>query len=126
VTAVLRIGGPLAKACQRPQCGAPAGETCRRPSGEPAPRPHAARVKAAPPEQEARVGDVVVVQVLREFLGVLVSVAPLRVRLWTDGAWSIPWPREAHHVLRLAPEDATTAAARAALAAELPARPAPP
>lgn len=125
MTAALRLGGPLAVRC--PTCLVAAGASCTTlagPSGRPTPWPrtrmHAARRKAGPPEQEVRVGDLVIVrygfgEVLALFLGAPFTA---RVRLWDGrlGQWGREVDRMLADVLRLAPDDATTAAARAALA----------
>lgn len=118
----LKIGGPLAIRCDT--CRQPPGAACvARWRGRPTDRPcktHAARVKRGPPELEVAPGDLVVVQLgAREVLalvrgGTQDSVA---LRFWSaEHGWS---PGDGHleawRVLRLAPEDETTAAARAAL-----------
>lgn len=124
MTAVLRIGGPRSRAC--PTCREPAGAGCvllSGPDGRPVPwpraRPHRCRIAAAP-EQEARPGDLVVLCLAgREILAVVLGAGEhVAVRTWSDASG---WAPGAGHVapwqiLRLAPEDATTAAARAALA----------
>lgn len=84
--------------------------------------PHAERVEAAPPEQDARVGDLVIVRAA----GVMTRVAVLdeiRLLFVTARIWEWRWSSfgaavtlDVERVLRLAPDDETTAAARAALA----------
>lgn len=121
--AALRIGGPLAKRCGT--CRQPPGADCvllSGPDGRPVPwprnRPHAARVKAAPPEAEVRAGDLVILVDRLERLAVIASVSPLLVRAWNPGAGRFSPPYATALLMRLAPEDERTAAARAALARE--------
>ena len=125
MTAVLRIGGPRSRAC--PTCREPAGACCvllSGPDGRPVPWPrsrfHRGRLNNAPPEQDAHVGDLVILCLAgREILATILGVGEhVAVRTWSDASG---WAPGAGHVapwqiLRLAPEDATTAAARAALA----------
>ena len=85
-------------------------------------RPVAPPRQAAPPEAEAKVGDLVVVQLGAHEVLALVRGGTqdnVALRFWSaQHGWSGDGHLEAWRVLRLAPEDETTAAARAALAAE--------
>lgn len=116
----LKIGGPLAIRC--PVCDAAAGGSCERADGKYfLAKPHAARVKAAPPEAEVKPGDLVVVQLgAREALAIVRGGTQdnVALRFWSAAlGWSAgDGHLEAWRVLRLAPEDETAAAARAALA----------
>ena len=125
MSGALRIGGPSAAYCST--CHARPGSGCLtlsgadgRPTPWPRRRPHAARVKAAPPEREAHAGDLVIVCLAgREILATILGGGEhVAVRTWSDArGWApgaghvAPW-----QILRLAPENETTAAARAALA----------
>ncbi len=115
----LKIGGPLAIACKA--CGAGPGRACIPITGERITRRiHAARVKAAPPELEVAPGDLVVVQFsAREVLALVRGGTQdnVALRFWSVAlGWSTgDGHLEAWRVLRLAPEDEQTAAARAAL-----------
>lgn len=128
MSVTLKIGGPPAIRCE--VCDVPPGMGCKfvrvqaRGPGHTFTRaPHAARVKAAPPEQEAKVGDLVVVQLgARETLALVRGGTQdnVALRFWSAAhGWS---PGDGHleawRILRLAPEDETTAAMRATLAAE--------
>lgn len=115
----LKIGGPLAIRC--PVCDAAAGGSCERADGKYfLAKPHAARVKAAPPEAEVKPGDLVVVQLgAREVLALVRGGTQdnVALRFWSaQHGWSGDGHLEAWRILRLAPEDETTAAAQAALA----------
>lgn len=123
----LRIGGALAVRC--PTCTARPGAPCwtlAGPDGRPTPwprkQPHAARVKAAPPEQQARVGDLVVVRHAgADRLAVVTLAEDGLVRIWRRelGRFErMSSPIAPANVLRLAPEDERSLAARAALAEE--------
>lgn len=120
----LRIGGPLAIRCDT--CRQPQGADCvllSGPDGRPVPwprrRPHACRVKAAPPEAEAKAGDLVIVRIgPREALAVVGGGTQdaVALRFWSDArGWSDGWSHLEAWRLGLAPEDERTAAARAAL-----------
>lgn len=127
MTAVLSLGGPLAIDC--PLCEERRGDVCRTVGKGSrttatlfAPtKTHAARVKAAPPAEEARAGDLVMADVSgKTLLAQLLEVgaAAVRARLWRATAQAFAparmLPRSA--VLRLAPEDAAvTKLARAEL-----------
>lgn len=122
MTATLKIGGPFARPCDT--CRQPPGAGCvttdrgGRNTSLPRKRPHAARVKAAPPEAEVKVGDLVILDgVDGEALALVEELGePVALRRWWGrqfGALVRLWPS---NVLRLAPEDDRTAAASAALA----------
>lgn len=118
----LKIGGPLAIRC--PVCDAK--HYCEAKSGRYFLRkPHAARVKAAPPEQEVKVGDIVILcpgPPFPDALAILVDAALtgglVQVRTWRHERWGLVVPVHPSVILRLAPENAQTAAMRATLAAE--------
>lgn len=117
----LHLGGPLATSCET--CGSPRLHDCHTAGGKTC-APHAARVKAAPPAEEAGAGALVVVSLgdktsLAQLLDV--NAAAVEVRLWRPSAQAFAsarlLPRSA--VLRLAPEDAAaTQMARAELDVE--------
>lgn len=120
---ILKIGGPLAIRCD--VCEQPPGAGCITAPHSlgtryPLRKPHAARVKAAPPEMEVKAGDLVIVRTRdAEHVAVIDSIgAEVHfVRLWIVGAfYGLAVSR--FQILRLAPEDERTAAARAALAHE--------
>lgn len=119
----LRVGGPLAIRC--PRCGATRLSHCRTAYLGLARAPHVARVKAAPPTQEAKSGDIVLVledaaQEVDDAVAFLRGAAAgyALVRRWRGGAFDGEALIPARRILRLAPEDERTAAARAALARE--------
>lgn len=115
---ILHLGGPLAAGCET--CRSPRLHDCHTAGGKTC-APHAARVKAAPPAEEARAGDLVMADVSgKTLLAQLLEVgaAAVRARLWRATAQAFAparmLPRSA--VLRLAPEDAAvTKLARAEL-----------
>lgn len=117
---ILHIGGTRSIMC--PRCGRLPWASCVTPSGRPARMPHAERVEAAPPEQDARVGDLVIVRAA----GMLTRIAAIdeihllfviaRIWEWRWSSFGAAVTLDVERVLRLAPDDATTAAARAALA----------
>lgn len=111
----ITAGGPLAIACLF--CESRAGVSCRRTgrgAGDPCP-PHAARLKAAPPEQTITIGDLVLVTTRGQHVAWITGIGEaLRVRLWLPGRQAFAserkLPREA--LVSLAPEGARTAIAR--------------
>ena len=118
MTAPLILGGPLAIGCTF--CSAPKGETCASTDRGGVNvfltrKPHAARVKAAPPTVEAHVGDLVIVRHRGEHVVQLVEIGTvLSVRFWRPSAQVFASPRllEREAVIGLAPDDARTAMAR--------------
>lgn len=127
MTPALNIGGVLSIRC--PTCGEERGNECRtRPGsrgGFHVTRPHAARLKAAPPIVEAHVGDLVLVRHRGEHVVQLVEIgdpgrAALTVRFWRPSAQVFASPRllEREAVIGLAPDDARTALAREELRLE--------
>lgn len=117
---ILHLGGPLAIGCETCRC--PRLHDCHTAGGKTC-APHAARVKAAPPAEEARAGSLVIVSLgggkssLAHLLDV--NAAAVEVRLWRPSAQAFATPRlfPRSAVLRLAPEDAAaTQMARAELA----------
>lgn len=123
MTARLTLGGPLAIACAT--CGSPRLHDCHTSGGNTC-GPHAARVKGAPPIEEAGAGDLVAVDLdSRSVLALLqvVGEVGVQVRTWRVGTKSFASPRllPPSAVQRLAtpagcPDDSQTAAARIALA----------
>lgn len=121
----LKIGGPLANRC--PICEANPGVTCITApyslgTRYPLRKPHAARRRNAPPEVEVKAGDFVILHPGPPFpdgLAVLVDPVPagglVQVRTWRHDRWGLVVPVHPSVILRLAPEDERTAAARAAL-----------
>ncbi len=101
----LLLGGPLANACGT--CGSAVALQCLDRHDMPC-RPHAARRRAAPPEETARPGDVVVVRLYRDprdHLAVLVEIIAANlvvVRLW-DGRLGDARMMIGSNVVRLAP-----------------------
>ena len=117
----LILGGPLAVACT--WCEVPRYVECQSSSGPV--KPHAARVKAAPPIVEAHVGDLVLVRHRGEHVAQLVDIgdpgrAALTVRFWRPSAQVFALARlvEREAVIGLAPDDARTALAREELRLE--------
>jgi len=113
----LDIGGVLSIRC--PTCGEERGNECRTKPGSPGgfrtTKPHAVRVKAAPPIVEAHVGDLVLVRHRGEHVAQLVEIGDvLTVRFWRPSAQVFGSPRllEREAVIALAPDDARTALAR--------------
>lgn len=93
MTARLTLGGPLAIACET--CGSPRLHDCHTTSGNTCP-PHAARVKAAPPFEEASAGDLVAVDLDgRSVLALLqvVGEVGVQVRTYRTGTKSFASPR---------------------------------
>ena len=105
MTALL-LGGPLANACET--CGSAIAIPCFTRHDMPC-RPHVARRRAAPPEETARPGNVVVVLLYRdpvERLAVLVQIIAANlvvVRLWEDGRLGDARQMAGANVVRLAP-----------------------
>lgn len=127
MTPALDIGGVLSIRCET--CGEERGNECRTKPGSPGgfhvTRPHAARLKAAPPIVEAHVGDLVLVRHRGEHVAQLVEIgdpgrAALTVRFWRPSAQAFASPRllEREAVIGLAPDDARTALAREELRLE--------
>ena len=118
----LTVGGPLAIECKT--CGQGQGSPCRNvrlssPGGPT--KPHAARAKAASPEQTARVGDLVLVNLRGTHLAHLVAIGEsCSVRIWRAAAQTFASPRLVPRaaVFALAPEDARAKLAKEELEQE--------
>lgn len=120
--APLILGGPLAIGCET--CHVPRLHGCETSGGKDS-KPHAARMKAAPPIVEAHVGDLVIVRHRGEHVAQLVDIgdpgrAALTVRFWRPSAQVFASPRllEREAVIGLAPDDARTDLARTELRLE--------
>ncbi len=102
----LRLGGPLANACET--CDSPRHVPCCDDDGSPR-RPHVARLRRAHPEETARPGDVVLIRRYRDTrdrLAVLVEIIAanlVTVRLWGDARLGDARMMIGSNVVRLAP-----------------------
>ena len=120
--ASLTIGGATAASCET--CGARIGSTCLSPSGAPCKKPHAARVRSAPPETTAHVGDLIEVHgtngIHVAHLHAITDASAVVVRYWKPGAqrFGPPTPVRASLVARLAPDNVRTRLAREELKIE--------
>ena len=117
----LTIGGATAASCET--CGARIGATCLSPSGAPCKRPHAARVRSAPPETKAHIGDLIEVNadgIRLAHLHTIIDASVIVVRYWKPGSqrFGPPTPVRASLVARLAPDNVRTRLAREELKIE--------
>jgi len=118
----LTIGGATAASCET--CGARIGATCLSPSGAPCKKPHAARVRSAPPETTAHVGDLIEVHgtngIHVAHLHAITDASAVVVRYWKPGAqrFGPPTPVRSSLVVRIVGDTAKARIAREELREE--------